>query len=135
MSTVIGIGIDLVELCRIERIYSQHPARLVERICRPGEVKPRRGKALIQHLGGLFAAKEAVLKALGTGWDRGLGFRQVEVVSAAGGGPAIALHGRAAVHAEAIGVHRIHVSITHEREYAAAMAVAEGASPRDRHAP
>lgn len=131
MSGIIGIGIDLVELSRMERIYTQHPARLVERICRPGEVKPRRGKALIQHLGGLFAAKEAVLKALGTGWDRGLGFRQVEVVTAPGGGPAIALHGRAAAHAESIGVQSIHVSITHEREYAAAMAVAEGSPERD----
>lgn len=129
MSSVIGIGIDLVELSRMERIYSRHPARLVDRICRAEEVKARQGKALIQHLGGLFAAKEAVLKALGTGWDRGLGFRQIEIVKAPGGGPAVTLHGRAAEHAGEIGVHRIHVSITHERDYAAAMAVAEGSPP------
>lgn len=129
MNAILGVGIDLVELGRMERIYDRHPARFVQRICREREIKPRRGKALIQHIGGLFAAKEAVLKALGTGWDRGLGFRQVEVVTGPGGGPEIALHGRAAEHARFIGVERVHVSITHEREYAAAMAVAEGRSP------
>ena len=126
--SVLGVGIDLVELSRMEEIYSRHPERLLQRICREGEIKPRRGKALIQHIGGLFAAKEAVLKALGTGWDQGLGFRQVEVMQGDGGGPTIALHGRAAEHANEMGVDRIHISITHEREYAAAFAVAEGSS-------
>lgn len=126
MSEIVGIGTDLVELERLERAYDQHGRRLLERICRSGELKERRGKPLMQHFGGLFAAKEAVLKALGTGWSQGLGFRQVEVVEGEGGAPTIRLHDAAAARAATLGVHRIHISITHERHYAMAMAVAEG---------
>lgn len=126
MSEILGIGTDLVELERLEQAYEQHGQRLLDRICRPGELKERQGKPLMQHFGGLFAAKEAVLKALGTGWGQGLGFHQVEVVEGEGGAPSIRLHDVAAAHADSLGVQRIHISITHEHHYAIAMAVAEG---------
>ena len=73
--------------------------------------------------GGLFAAKEAVLKALGTGWGSGAWFRDVEIVRAPGAGPTVRLHDGALRRAREMGVARVHVSITHERGHAAAVAV------------
>jgi len=130
MTSILGIGTDLVELERLEATLRDHGQRLTDRICRPGEVKAdRRGKSLVQHIGGLFAAKEAVLKALGTGWSQGLGFRQVEVIASDGGAPRICLHDRAAARANEMGVRTIHVSISHERRFAMAVAIAEGDDP------
>jgi holo-[acyl-carrier protein] synthase len=123
---ILGIGLDLVELERLAAVLSRHGRRFVERICRPGEIAPRAGDALVQHVGGLFAAKEAVLKALGTGWGSGAWFRDVEVVREPGEGPTIRLHDGAFRRARDLGVARIHVSITHERKHAAAVAVLEG---------
>lgn len=123
---ILGLGLDVVELARLERIYRRRGEAFVGRICRPGEVEPRQGAALIEHLGGIFAAKEAVLKALGTGWAEGIAFRQVEIVRLPSGAPTVRLHGRAAERAEELGVARTHLSITHERSYAAAVAVLEG---------
>jgi holo-[acyl-carrier protein] synthase len=125
--SILGIGVDLCEVARIGRLLERHGERAVARICNEGEAD--RGRAsLDQHLAGLFAAKEAVLKALGTGWAQGTSFRQVEVVRAPGGAPGVRLHDVAAARAAALGVGRIHLSITHERGYAAAVAVLEGSS-------
>jgi holo-[acyl-carrier protein] synthase len=110
---ILGIGLDLVELERLADMLSRHHGRFVERICRPGEIAPREGDAMVQHMGGLFAAKEAVLKALGTGWGSGAWFRDVEVVRESGKGPAIRLHDGALRRARELGV-------------AAAVAVLEG---------
>lgn len=128
MSRVLGLGIDLVEVSRIAGLLARHPDRFLERICRPGEVDRGRA-ALDQHVAGLFAAKEAVLKALGTGWAEGIGFRDVEVVRGGGGAPGVRLHGPAAARAERLGGARVHLSITHERTHAAAVAVLEGDGP------
>ena len=122
---IAGLGIDVADLRRIARIHERHGESFILRFCRPGEWSPRRGKALTEHLGGLFAAKEAVLKALGTGWAEGLAFRQIEVVRLPSGAPSVRLHGPAAERSAALGVSRIHLSITHERAYAAAVAVLE----------
>ena len=115
-----------MELERIARMHERHGERFIRRFCREGECQPRRGAALIEHLGGLFAAKEATLKALGTGWAQGLGLRQVEVVRAASGAPGVQLHEAAAERGERLGAQRIHLSITHERTHAVAVAVLEG---------
>ncbi len=123
---ILGIGIDVVSLERLERIHRRHDAAFVRRISRPGEVKPYRGQALIEHLGGLFAAKEAMFKALGTGWGQGVGFRQVEIRHRESGAPCYRLHGAAAERAAALGVAGMHLSITHERAFAAAVAILEG---------
>jgi len=123
---ILGVGLDIVELTRIERVHARHGEAFIRRFCRPGEWQPRRGAALIEHLGGLFAAKEAVLKALGTGWAAGLAPLQVEVVRQASGAPTIRLHAAAAERAAVLGGERIHLSITHERSYAAAVAILEG---------
>ncbi len=123
---ILGLGIDVVDLARIRGLYERHGERFTARICRPGEIQPRQGDALIEHLGGLFAAKEAALKALGTGWAEGLSLRMVEVVKKPGGAPELRLHDAALARAEALGVRRLLLSISHERTFAAAVAVLEG---------
>lgn len=123
---ILGLGLDVVDLGRIRSLYERHGERFTARICRPGEIQPRQGNALIEHLGGLFAAKEAVLKALGTGWAQGLSLRMVEVCREAGGAPAIRLHDAAERRARELGVTRTLLSISHERTFAAAVAVLEG---------
>ncbi len=124
--TILGIGLDVVDLRRIERLHRRHGESFIQRFCRPGEWQLRQGGALIEHLGGLFAAKEAVMKALGTGWAEGLGFRQIEVVRLASGAPTVRLHQNAADRFCALAGEKIHLSITHERSYAAAVAILEG---------
>jgi holo-[acyl-carrier protein] synthase len=123
---ILGVGLDLVEIARIARLWERHGRGFADRICAPGELQSRPEAGMPAHLAGLFAAKEAVLKALGTGWAEGLGFAQVEVTRQPGGAPGVRLHGAAAARAARLGVDRIHLSITHERGHAAAVAILEG---------
>jgi holo-[acyl-carrier protein] synthase len=112
-----GVGIDLLEIDRLERALERHP-RLAERIFTPTELEYAAARARPgRHLAARFAAKEAVVKALGL---RGFGLREIEVL--AGEPPTVRLSGRAA---EAAGDRRIDVSLTHSRDSAAAVAVAE----------
>lgn len=125
---IVGVGIDIVELQRIARLQERHGEAFSRRFCLPGERLERQGEALVQHLGGLFAAKEAVLKALGTGWAQGLGLLQVEVTRQPGGAPGVRLHGQAQRRARDLGAAVVHLSISHERHYATAVAVLESAA-------
>jgi holo-[acyl-carrier protein] synthase len=110
-----GVGIDLIEIERIERALERRP-RLADRLFTAGELAYARGRARPgQHLAARFAAKEAVVKALG----QGVPLRQIEVVS--GEPPRVELHGRAA---EVAGDMEIAISLTHSRESAAAVAIA-----------
>lgn len=114
-----GIGIDLLEIDRLERALARHP-RLAERIFTEAEREYASARARpARHLAARFAAKEAVVKALGL---RG-GFRLLEVEVVAGEPPTVRLSGRAA---EAAGDQRIDISLTHSRDNAAAVAVAHG---------
>ena len=114
-----GVGIDLLEIDRLEGALSRHP-RLAERVFRPGELDYARARARPgRHLAARFAAKEAVVKALGL--SGGFGLREVEVV--AGGPPAVRLHGRAARAAARAGVE-VRISLSHSRELAVAVALA-----------
>ena len=111
-----GIGIDLLEIRRLERALKRHP-RLAGRIFTEGELAYAASQARPgRHLAARFAAKEAVVKALGI--SGGLGLREIEIL--AGEPPAVRLSGRAA---EAAGGERVEVSLTHSRELAAAVAV------------
>lgn len=124
--TTLGVGIDLVDLDRIDALLERYEGRFLSRICRPKEVGDRRGAARVQRVGGLFAAKEAALKALGTGWARGLGFRDVEIRRDDAGAPHVRLHGAARRRAETLGVEKIHCSVSHERKHAVAVVVLSG---------
>jgi holo-[acyl-carrier protein] synthase len=124
---VLGIGLDIIETARIARALSAHGERFEARVYTPGELHACDSRAdRVQALAARFAAKEACLKALGTGWSQGLSFRQVEVVSAAAGRPEIRLHAAAAKRGRDLGVAAIHVSLSHQPGMAAAVVVLEG---------
>ncbi|MDX6581313.1 MAG: holo-[acyl-carrier protein] synthase [Solirubrobacterales bacterium] len=121
MSAVPGIGIDLIEIERLERAIERRP-RLAERVFSAGELEQARGKARPgRHLAARFAAKEAALKALGLG---GLRLHEVEVEGGGDEPPRLRLHGEAAELAAREGVE-LSVSLTHSRELAAAVVRAD----------
>ena len=120
MATV-GVGVDVVEIDRFAAALAKRP-RLAERCFTPAEAAYCLSRKFPpQHFAARFAAKEAVGKALGIGMTR---WREVEVVRDRGA-PTIALHGRYAERGAALGVERIHISLTHGRDSAIAFAIAE----------
>ena len=124
---IIGFGLDVVETARIARLLRAHGPRFRERVFTDGELEDcRRRQDEAQALAARFAAKEACLKALGTGWRRGFSFRDVEVVRIDSGAPTIRLAGGAATRARERGVRAVHVSLTHETGIAAAAVILEG---------
>lgn len=125
MSAILGLGLDLVEVERLGAALARHGARFEARLCRPGEIRPLVGRARVAHVAGLFAAKEAVMKALGTGWSSGVGFRQIEIVHTTAGAPEVRLHDEAALCAARLGVTSVRLSITHDGGMAAAVALLE----------
>jgi len=123
---IVGLGIDVVEVARLADALRRHGDHFVERVFTDREraaCDPRADRVLA--LAARFAAKEACLKALGTGWAEGLGFRDVEVVREGNQPPRLVLHREAARRAEALGVIRSHVSLTHQPGLAAAVVVLE----------
>jgi holo-[acyl-carrier protein] synthase len=127
---IVGLGIDLVETGRIATALARTPG-FEGRVFTAAERAVCAGrKDRVQALAARFAAKEACLKALGTGWSEGLGFLQIEVVRDGDGPPALRLHGAAAERAARLGVRRIHVSLTHQDSAAAAVVVLEGEGGR-----
>ncbi|HTS02650.1 MAG TPA: holo-ACP synthase [Thermoanaerobaculia bacterium] len=127
---VAGLGIDVCEIPRVAAALERHGRRFVERLFRPGEIRrPESSPAYAEHVAGLFAAKEAAMKALGTGM-RGVAFRELAIVRAPGGPPRLALFGRAAARGRRLGVTGAHVTITHGREIAAAVVLLTGGPSR-----
>ncbi len=122
---ILGHGIDIVETARIARMMQEHGDRFMHRVFTEGErayVADQR--RIIEHLAGRFAAKEAVLKALGTGWGGGILWTDVEVVRERSGQPTVALHGRCLEVARQQGVTRWLLSISHITTHATASAIA-----------
>jgi holo-[acyl-carrier protein] synthase len=123
---IVGFGLDVVETARIARMLAEHGRRFRERVFTATELEECRERHdEAQALAARFAAKEACLKALGTGWRRGFGLRDVEVVRTEGGAPTIRLGGGAATRARERGVRAVHVSLTHEPGLAAAAVILE----------
>ena len=124
---ILGLGSDICDIRRIESAIARHGERFLARVYTDGErrVASALGGAASQFFAGRFAAKEAVLKALGTGYAQGLAFREVEIVRDENGAPHVTLHGFAAERARELGIAKILVSITHTRSDAHAVAVAE----------
>ena len=120
-SSLIYTGIDIIEISRIAEVARRYPKRFLEKIYTPGERAYSRGRA--PQLASRFAAKEAVMKALGTG-VRGVGWREIEVVRPRGRAPEVVLHGRAKAKAREIGIVRTALSLSHSRDYAVASVVA-----------
>ena len=113
------LGIDIIKVARIRETLEKFGRRFAHRVLTDAEDRYVRDRP--ETFAGRWAAKEAVSKVLGLG-VRGIGWRDIEVVRLPTGQPSIALHGRAAARAEQLGMGRIAVSITHESEYAVAVA-------------
>ncbi len=121
-----GLGIDSIELARVRRVYGEYGARFLERILTPAEREyVARWADPAPRIAGRFAAKEAGMKALGTGWGAGVRWRDIEVRRHASGKPVIELHGRAKEMCESLGGTVVHVTITHTDEHAMAVVVIE----------
>ncbi len=116
----LGVGVDLVEIARIERALQRHGARFLERIFTPAEAALCAGRPA--ELAARFAGKEAVSKALGTG-IAGFGWRDIEILSDDAGKPLVTLYGGAAARAAGLGLTRIEISLSHTRDIAAAFVV------------
>lgn len=123
-----AVGIDVVELDRIARLLRLHPQRFVARVYTEAEVAFCRGR--VPELAARFAAKEATMKALGTG-IRGVGWRDIEVLPNRRGKPLLLLHGRARTRADALGLDDLDISLTTARDFAAAVVVGHAAHPPD----
>lgn len=125
---VIGHGVDMIEVARIARMVERHGHRFFERVYTQTEqAYCKERKRMFEHLAARFAAKEAVLKALGTGWSGGIGWTDVEVVHEPSGRPRIELHAAAARAARDRGVSRVLISLSHTDKTAIASAIAVGA--------
>jgi len=118
---------DVVKVERLRESVERHGERFLEKVFTAAEASYCRERAReFEHLAARFAAKEAVLKALGTGMSGGVSLRDIEVVNSARGRPEIRLHGAAQRIVEERGITRIHLSLSHVEELAAAQVVMEG---------
>lgn len=125
---IIGHGVDIVETARIKQMLGDHPERFLERCFTPGEQEDSKSsRRHLEHLAARFAAKEAALKALGTGWSQGIGWTDIEVVRADSGKPSLKITGRAAEIAAELGITVWHLSMSHVAATAIASVIAEGA--------
>ena len=124
---VLGHGVDMIEIPRIARMVERHGFRFLERVYTQTEqAYCKDKKRMFEHLAARFAAKEAVLKALGTGWSAGIGWTDVEVVHEASGRPRIELHNAASREARERGISSVLISISHTDNAAIASAIAVG---------
>ncbi len=124
---IVGMGIDVAEVPRIKTVIEGQRQRFLQRVFTPDEVAYcEQFKNKYERYAGRFAAKEAAMKALGTGWSRGVRWVDVEVVRRRGGRPTLVLNGEAKKIADAMGVKHIALSITHTAEQAFAQVIFEG---------
>ncbi|MEZ6065744.1 MAG: holo-ACP synthase [Planctomycetaceae bacterium] len=122
---VLGIGTDIIEVVRIGEMIERHGEVFLQRVYTEREIRYcQRRKAAMQHYAGRWAAKEAVMKTLGTGFSKGVGFRDIEVTSLKSGRPILELHGGAAEVAKKLGIDEVLITISHCRAYATATAIA-----------
>ena len=123
---IVGTGVDIAEVVRIRETIERFGDRFLRRIFTEGEIRYCERKARrFESYAARFAAKEAGMKALGTGWSRGVRWRDIEVVRPKGQRPTIQFHGEAAAIAEKLGTKNIALSITHTSEEALAHVILE----------
>lgn len=122
---IVGVGVDIVEVGRINSALQNSDA-MVQRVFTTDEIRycsNRKNK--YQHFAGRFAAKEAALKALGTGWQQGIRWKDVEITSDERGKPEVNFYGKAKEFFDKSGARRATLSITHAQEYAVAVVILE----------
>jgi len=123
---IVGSGVDLCEVPRIQAAIVRHGRRFVERIYTAREIAYAESKAnRDERFAARFAAKEAGMKALGTGWRGGVRWKDFEVANLPSGRPTLKFHGKAAEYAQKLGVRNVALSITHTKEQALAMVILE----------
>jgi holo-[acyl-carrier protein] synthase len=126
---IVAHGVDLVRCDRIARLWADHGDRFLDRVYTPGEREYCLScKTPVQRLAGRFAAKEAVMKLVGTGWRGGIRWTDIETLPDPLGKPLVMLHGATAKLAGAIGIEQVLVSITHTGDCALASAIGLAAS-------
>ena len=122
---IVAHGIDLVDRPRIEQMIKRHGERFIDRVFTAAEqAYAEANKDRVEKLAGRFAAKEAVLKLMGTGWRGKIAWTDIEVVNNALGQPEVTLAGEVKKLADGLGIRHISVSITHTANFAIASAVA-----------
>ena len=127
MPDIIGIGTDITECLRIARMIERYGEVFINRVYTSEEIRYCQSRAqATQHFTGRWAAKEAILKALGTGWRGGIAWRDVEVRNEPGGQPIVAVQGGVKEVVEQLGITKLLVSISHCRTHAMAYAIALG---------
>lgn len=129
---IVGLGTDIVEIVRIGEMIDRHGEAFLNRIYTPEEIRYcQKRKHCNEAFAGRWAAKEAVMKALGTGFIRGIGWQDIEILAGKSGKPYVNIHGGAGEHAKKIGVDRILITISHCRAYATATAIGVGSEFTD----
>lgn len=130
---ILGVGTDIIEIPRIAEMIERHGELFLTRIYTNEEIRHcQRRKHSTQHFAGRWAAKEAVMKVLGTGFVRGIGWKDVQVQNLKSGRPILILEGGAKRRAEGMGIGEVLITISHCREYATATAIGiAGTAPRD----
>ena len=127
---VLGVGTDITECLRIGQMIERHGELFVQRVYTTREIEYCQSRRMaMQHFTGRWAAKEAILKALSTGWRQGISWRDIEVLNGASGRPVVTLLGGTQDMAEKMGVAGVLVSISHCRTHATAQAVAVSEMP------
>jgi holo-[acyl-carrier protein] synthase len=130
---IVAHGIDLVDCPRIEAMIERHGERFVQRVFTPAEqAYAEANKNEIEKLAGRFAAKEAVLKLMGTGWRGKIAWTDIEIINNSIGQPEVTLAGEVEKIADKLGIKHISVSITHTANFAIASAVALAQSNEDK---
>ena len=123
---IVGLGLDIAEIDRIEAAIVRHGAPFIERLFTPAEAAYCEShKNRYERYAARFAAKEAAMKALGTGWRRGVRWRDIEVTREASGKPTLRLEGVAKQFADRLGVKHISMTITHSGNLALAQVIFE----------
>lgn len=124
---IVGMGVDLAEVPRIRQSIERFGSKFIDRIYTPGEISYVERKAnRFERYAARFAAKEAGMKAIGTGWRRGVTWHDFEIANLPSGRPTLRLSGKAAEFAARLGVKDISVSLTHTAEQALAVVILEG---------
>jgi holo-[acyl-carrier protein] synthase len=123
---IVGTGIDIAEVPRIAAAISRYGDRFLHKIFTEGEIRYCDSKAnRVERFAARFAAKEAGMKALGTGWNHGVRFRDIEVTRKPGSRPTIVFHGKAAEFAVKLGATNVALSLSHTAEQAIAQVILE----------
>jgi holo-[acyl-carrier protein] synthase len=124
---IIGTGVDVVEIERFRKVIERLKDRIIFRLFTPGEQQFCHGhRDPAPHFAVRFAAKEALFKALGTGWAKGVTWLDVEVRRERQDAPTLVLHGEAQRLSTSLGAHRVHLSLSHSDHWAVAMVILEG---------